>query len=302
MVRSALGRSGLSPEESRRISPLQHTLLMPEDLSIETAEGEDPYLAWSRVNECPLSPNDTVQCVWDFLNLADSDIVSTERFLRKWGLPYIPEAETYAEDWEDWLTAARDARSAILMIAATEAEELVDDDVLMDLRSWDDFDTGAMEDWVKRREVNSFVEYHQLTIERSKEHWDIERRSGRGLELQRKLISAFVNGAEDIWPWVGQLNFTLAWDDAGRRVNGGAFGVQAIVGSYIVAVLSAPEIDVFICSVCRNPFPYVEAHGVRRPAAGKRRLCGEECRKVARQSDNRASWHRNKSRWRPASA
>jgi len=301
MVRSALERSGLSPDEPRRISPLQHTLLMPEDLSIETDDEEDPYFAWSRVNEYPLSPNDTVQCVWDFLNLADSDMVSMERFLRKWGLPYIPEGETYSEDWEDWLTAAREARSAILLIAATEAEELVDDDVLMDLDSWDDFDTGAMEDWLKKRQVDSFVEFHQLTIEKSREHWDIERRSGRGLELQRKVISAFVNGAEDIWPWVGQLNFTLAWDDAGRRINSGAFGVQAIVGSYIVAVLSAPEIDVFSCSVCGNPFPYVEAGGVRRPATGKRRLCGAECRKMARQIDNRASWHRNKSRWRRVS-
>jgi hypothetical protein len=300
-VRGSLERSGLSPMESDSNSWLRHRLLIPEGLSTETNEEGFLYFSWDRVEYRLLPEADVTSCVWQYLDLNDADFDRMARYLSTWGLPYIPEGETYMEDWETWVGEAQEARSAIQLIAATELGELANDDVLLELRHWDGFDDNVIENSIRKGDRYDYPKILELQEQEHRRHWLQEREAGRGLDLQRRVISNFVNGIpdNDVWPWIEHLLFSADWDETGRHAIGGAYGIKAIVGWCIVRTLSMPEIQVYTCSICNAPFAPSDDSQTRRPSSGRSRFCSEPCRIAGRRLSNRSSWHRNKSKWRP---
>jgi hypothetical protein len=146
-----------------------------------------------------------------------------------------------------------------------------------------------------------------LEFKRQQDYFETERRAGRGVALQRELIVNLLgeivmppsDRSSDEGPSVPLL-FGYSWDDRGRRVEARASGVREVVASHLLSIFAAAQPDIFVCSVCGTPFSTESAQAQRRPRAGVKRLCSEACRLVAKRESNRASWNKNKDRWRPS--
>lgn len=300
-----------------------HVLLMPVgmqlgDFQIGVWARDGEMLRWDRIETRTERAEATAQCLWDFIKLADGELGDFVGFVSKWGLLDLgKDLEEFEGRWgmrevfefgrsldsrvadqagsshfETWRRLARQARAALRIIAATEAGELVSEDVLEILDYWDDTQRTL---WASVRRL---------------EAWRVERRAGRGLALQRRFIVNFFNGfvgklgptEEQEYglhrPWTFPLEPVVSWDDEGRRLESVAYGVRQVVGAHLLSIFSTPGVDVFICSVCGNPYPFEPSEGQRRPQRGRRRFCSEACMTTARRANNRASWHRNKAGWR----
>jgi hypothetical protein len=301
--REILERVGLDPMHSSGLPVSRHTMYVPIGLALDRDEYGDEFIRWDAVEMKEFEPGFTVQCLWDFVALRDPTTREVQHFVEKWGLVDLPETEHDAGELEfpEFISAAAEARGALLLIAATEAGELVSEPVLDALYHWDEFPVNAFEELERRGEPMSSPLYHDILLEKKREHWRAERSAGRGLDLQRRLLTNFINGWVSQGPGHGPraepLELLVTWDASGRHVDWVAYGVRAIVGSHLLSMLSAPQIDVFTCSICGSPFPFDPLQRQRRPAAGRRQLCSSACKEAARRADNRASWHKNKSKW-----
>lgn len=85
----------------------------------------------------------------------------------------------------------------------------------------------------------------------------------------------------------------LVWNDGDLRVHFVADGLRAVVAAHVLSkaiTSNLPHVGPIPrrCAVCD-----VELDGTQ---SGK--FCGNACRRVARLRSNRASWHRNKAKWR----
>jgi hypothetical protein len=305
--RQVLERAGLDPVHSSGSLVSRHTLWMPKGLVITRHEDGDDVIAWNAVEAKAIEPDTAARCIWDLVALRDPALSDVRSFIEKWGLLDFPEGG-HGEDQVDaaeLIIAAEESRSALLLIAKTEASELVGEPVLDALYRWDEFPVNAFAELKRRGESYSSPLYHEVILEGKREHWRVERSAGRGLVLQRRLLMNFFNGFSSeehgritgTAPWVESLESIVTWDERGRRVDWEAYGVRGIVGAHMLSVLVAPQLDVFICSVCGNPFPFDPLDRKRRPKTGRRQTCSTACKEEARRADNRASWHKNKSKW-----
>jgi hypothetical protein len=253
----------------------------------------------------PLDPRDTLSCFWEFLDLAGvSDEAFPEavvRFVKKWGLLDFGEDAEYMEidkeascallNWRDEVT---EAHKLVLAMVATAGGELVAEGVLRDIRGLDESlqeSTLDMKTWISLYRTFSLVAWRQAQEDDWRARIQAERRTGRGLELQRMLVT------NRLAEWVNIADFIPVWDEDERRVETVSRGVHHIVGAHLLGLFVSSPLDVFLCSVCGRPYPLDVSTTQRRPRTGSRRFCSDECRAQAKRADNLASWHRNSARW-----
>ncbi len=190
----------------------------------------------------------------------------------------------------------------------TEQEELVPEGLLWELRGGDRREYYSWKAEMAARPIPP-SEVFNVELARQRDYFDAERRAGRGVALQRELIVNLLgeiamppeHRSSDAYAAVPLL-FGFSWDDRGRRIEARATGVREIVASHLLSIFGSSQPDVFICSVCGTPFSTASAQTRRRPRAGVKRLCSDACRLAAKQESNRASWNKNKDRWRPPTA
>lgn len=302
-IRDQLELAGLDVNNTERLPGARHVLLMPVGLQLTDSEDpdwEEGGLRWDRIELRDQKPTSTIRCMWDFIELVDGSAEDFIGFVGKWGLfDFGEDADHLSEDQEGWSgfvwwrAAALEARSALITMVASEAGELISEEILEILHYWDDFQPDIWDGYDFRKHGKlSPDRILAMLIDKKRERWQVERRAGRGLALQRRFIVNFFNG-----PWMMPLELAVSWDDEGRRVETVAHGARQVAGAHLLSIFNSPEVDVFICSVCGKPYPLEPLEGHRRPRRGRRRFCSEACKLTARRSDNLASWHRNKAKW-----
>jgi len=94
--------------------------------------------------------------------------------------------------------------------------------------------------------------------------WRKECEEGRGLVLQRELV------VRELAP--PRIDREFFWDEKGKRAHDLAEGVHQIVGAHLGRMFLAPQLDIYVCSMCGRPFPFDDQPGVRRPKRGARRF------------------------------
>jgi hypothetical protein len=265
----------------------------------------DHAISWEgwTVEEVPTP--DTRDCLWELLNLPQSDSLEVMSFVSRWGLLEEPTAsEDEGPFWlrlEEFDSVAESAREFLLLLATTEAQELLPKETL-DAFAYLDYeaDTQAVRDLIRDEQLPAlgFSGFQELSARLLSEarwsRWNAIREQGRGLELQQTLA------ARALEEMLGTSPARYVWDQAGRRLERIAIGVKEIAWSHLAGLFTSPAVDVFICGMCGNPYPYDSASSERRPRSGVRTFCSEECRKEAKLESNRLSWQKNKNKWRPA--
>jgi hypothetical protein len=316
---------------------VRHRLLLPEDVrfvrEVNAAEreaarrylppvwddaGEPDSVVWRSVLARDVDPEETLQCLWEFVRLPEDAGHRIPKFVQTWGLlEWGPGSELATREKEqsfsDWIEAAEEAERLLKAFVMTEQGALVPESLLWDLREGDRREYYSYDKEYEARPVSP-EEVHVLTLTRQRDYFETERRAGRGVALQRELIVNLLgeivmppdarHSADDRASEGEQtvpLLFGYSWDDRGRRVEARASGVREIVASHLLSIFGSSQPDVFICSVCGTPFSTESAQTQRRPRAGVKRLCSEACRLEAKRESNRASWNKNKDRWRPSS-
>ncbi len=281
------------------------------------AAGEPDHLVWRSVLARDVDPDETLHCLWEYVRLPENPTERIPKFVQTWGLlewgPGSELAESEKEQgFAEWIEAAEEAERLLRAFVMTEQGDLVPEDLLWDLREGDRRQYYSYDEEYGVRPISQ-EEIQILRVSRQRDYFDTERRAGRGLALQRALIVNLLG--EIVMPpenrsWGDErtvqgepavpLLFGYTWDDRGRRVEARASGVREIVASHLLSIFASSQPDVFICSVCGRPFSTESAQTLRRPRAGVRRLCSEACRIAAKRESNRASWNKNKDRWRPS--
>ena len=316
-LRAKLELVGLTMLDDTQTKRSVHILLMPAGLRLASpdedsssdarwTEGESD-LVWDRIDLMPQDPRDTLSCFWEFLDLAGvSDEAFPEavvRFVKKWGLLDFGEDADYMdtehEAWRDlryWHDQVTEARSIVLAMVATAGGELVEEGVLRDICGLGESlqeSTLDIKTWL--RPDRSYVAMWPAWRQAQEDDWrariQAERRAGRGLELQRLVVT------NRLAEWVNVADFIPVWDEVERRVETVSRGVHDIWGGHLLGLFASSPLDVFLCSVCGRPYPLDDSTTQRRPRTGSRRFCSDECRAQAKRTANLASWHRNKARW-----
>lgn len=295
-----------------------HVLLLPVrpqlfggyDDDWETRVPGDDLIGWERIERCHLSPAETRRCLWDLIDLGGnfrSDRVMS--FVSKWGLINLGDdpdpRDKYAagvSDVDEWKYAARTASNLLQLIYDTESESLISDSAIEDFvrneryTCLKEFSIDTYQRWDVRIEADPDAPMQESIaadrgVTEAIEYWRSARRTGQGLELQRRLVSAM------LLAWMPSPVLNPVWDDRGRRNEAMALGVYEIAGSRLYSIFRSQRIDVFTCSICDQPFEFDESEGKRRPGRGRRRYCSDVCRAEGKRRDNLTSWHRNKLKW-----
>ena len=294
---------GIDIANSEQPRHAHHVLLRPVGLelrgmAVDIAVSDSDWTAgnelirWERIELEEVSPDATERCIWDFLSLSRLSPEGVLEFADKWGLfdfgydaAYMSLDKSAWADVADWQSEADHVTNILRAIVTTEAGDLVSESELFGLRDGED-----------RPEVppdvllQGFEAWSDKVSELLLRRWRTARKAGEGLALQRRLLANLVA------QWVNPLDIVPHWDARGRRLQRTARGVKEIVGAQLALLFTAPELDVFTCSVCGDPFPLGE--GSRRPRRGASRFCSPKCRQAAKRADNLASWHRNKPKHR----
>lgn len=279
-------------------------LLMPIGLRTVGTDEEghlvsgDDLLAWDRIELREVKGPDSPRCLWDFINLTGAPAEALLRFVQTWGLLDFGDDAAYMLDIEkegwselsEWRRLANEIRAMLFCIVKTGEGELVGEDILETLREGDPYDPGPPPPRLLKRGI-SLHTFSAWGRDRKKEHWQAERRAGRGLDLQRTIAMNLLLG------WINPLDIVPTWDESGLHVVTEARGAKEIIGTELLAIFTTPQFDVFICSICQRPYPLSIAEGSRRPRLGTRRLCSESCRRAAKRIDDLKSWHSNKHKW-----
>jgi len=295
-----------------------HVLLVPVgpqlfggyDVDWLTRVQGDDFIGWERIELSHHSPAETRRCLWDLIDLGDnfrSDGVMS--FVSKWGLLDFGEdsgsGDKYAggdSDLDEWQYAARTASNLLQLMVATESRSLIADRAIEDF-VWNEryaclkeFGIDTYQRWDVRIEADPAAPMQDSIaadrgVTEAMEYWRSARRTGQGLDLQRRLVSTM------LLHWMPSPAWNPIWDDRGRRNETAAYGVYRIVGSHLYSIFGSPQIDVYTCSICNRLFEFDAGERQRRPGSGRRRYCSDACRAKGRRRNNLASWHRNKDRW-----
>ena len=197
----------------------------------------------------------------------------------------------------DWERASGRASDILDEIAATQEEQLLPIEYFGDF--WPKRERPSLVEEALRRGIP----LHEMQDRRRKEHDEWLRgefRAGRGLEVQRQFVATSLldflsRGRPNDEDEAEGTPVAPVWDSKGRRVEARARGVREIVATQLLAVFAAPELGLFLCSMCGRAFAVDPEE--RRPRRGVRRFCSDDCRREAKLESNRASWHKNKQKW-----
>ena len=262
----------------------------------------------------PASP-DAAACLWEFLSHRSSTAEQILAFVRRWGTPeWGDDADTGgAGPGSLRLGDLRYDMIAVELLlqtlVATENDKLVDLDSLQGL--WEaagGYADYSSDEYQEYQAAVSALRAPLLAGVIDSEAWDDalrlagsrtwhryreqERRRGAGIEYQRHLVTWF------LLSWSNAAYDQPTWDAGRRVVTAEVIGFKDLLGAQLRGIFSAPVIDVYVCSICGRPFLFEDRDSTRRPRRGSRRFCGPDCQEVARRASNRASWQRNKDRWR----
>lgn len=222
---------------------------------------------------------------WGVMISIEDDVV---RVMERGGLFWLDE----------WLETAQQLYDVLAAVAATEAGELIAEDVLWRIGGTRlSHNDRRAEHAIRHQYIEprlgrgaSLSDLFRKADTEVLNYWRGMRAQGRGLQLQRDAIVDALNSfPHPRW-------FQAAWDDSGRRVILESIGWDEIAAAHLMELFASTEPDVYLCSTCGKPFPLPA--GRRRPREGAARFCSEACRHDARRAANRASWHRHKYRWR----
>ncbi len=248
--------------------------------------------AWDSWRQGDVEREAAHACLWDFIQAVDATPETAMAFIQKWGVfqavvPNRAGTMTLA----DFVREAEAVRNFLLTLVATEHGELVQGQTL---ESFADSDR----DMIRELEIRPGVQLvggpgRPAADENRRRRWRGIRTQGKGLELQRRLLCDFLDDK-----YAPAQGWTM-WDERGRWNFRVESGVKNIVWSHLYSIFMAPELDIYICSICSQPFEFDEANALRRPRSGTRAFCSDRCRGEARRQSNRQSWARNSERWRP---
>lgn len=291
--------------------------LLPDDLRFGPPNEEEPefgesdsWLHWSGAEPTPIA-GELERCLWDYVRLAEAPPAHFLEFARDWGMPHAgdrgrPDRPEKSDSMSlrSWREAARALAGTLLVLVDTENRTLSSLDVLWDMHAPFGYEhepeDGEIWYMERPRPWSESVAFFDLPPERQtalrKDHWyrerQREREGGSGLVYQREALLHAVR------MWGYSTSWSIAWNETGRVAQASAQGASALAGAHLRAIFTAPTLDVYLCSVCSRPFPFLEGVGTRRPRRGSQRFCSDDCQREARRLSNRASWHRNKNRWR----
>ncbi len=259
----------------------EHLLILPKGLRLSAVPiGEvvlpwanpskvpygEMYLCWDGFDEEHVPVQTTKACLWELSKMDAAEPQEFLKFVQKWGLlDRLGDMERQRCTPVSALRMhAQFVRSFLNLLVTTDAGEACPAEILEPL----------------------------ILEELLPGSWSKDRRRRHPLEFQELVSARFL-------PEMYSPSFGLViWDDEGRRVYRREAGVVDIAWSHIYALFLAPKLDVYTCGVCGAPFEYQEESSSRRPRAGVRPLCSDECRREAKKESNRGSWARNKDRWR----
>jgi len=258
-----------------------------------------------------VKPAETGGVLWDLVALSDGRIDVLD-LVRRWGLVWDDADE---DGWAYWglglfYDEANLIKAFLETLAETDKEQLVDAEVLEVLKGgWSHFLTSYfLGDFATVRRLAKVLvpglaepRLHESGYGWAEEVWDAlrneafneTRRNGRGLELQRELITEVLR--KELW----RQPIYPTWDENGRQAQREATGIRQIAWSHIFALFAAETLDVYRCSVCGKPYPFNDHASARRPMRGKGSYCSDDCRREAKKASNRRSWQRHGKDWRP---
>ena len=246
--------------------------------------------------------------LWEFVSMAGAQATDWLSFVQRWGLLGAEDEEDLGPEEPDWRSldefdeASESIVAFLVLLVATNEGELLPEEVLEGFAGVDDIlDVEERQDRLKAHgellaDQSSTSAQDQTSAIRNEvrtNRWRRMRRNGRGLDLQRDLITRILNQILESRP------ASYFWDGEGRRLERMAVGVIEIAWSQLASRFTSTSVDIYGCSVCGRPFPFDPESSERRPRSGARALCGDECRQQAKRESNRQSWQKNKSKWRP---
>lgn len=293
-----------------------HLIYLPREVGIELDEemhelsrrgAQWHYVRPLDVSETWLSPIDTSGCLWDAITTmkallpsygTDTDYTIQQTwgkeherawiedhlvpFMRRWG---IDDHEEYPHLWLlDWLEHATFFDDALTTLVATEEGRLVEPALLWKVGEQVRYPLNILVP-----EIDATVPHHVRETCTVEEQWTWARDNSAGQSLQRAVITGALNRRQPV------LAVVAEWNEAGRRTSLVAMGWRGIASAQLLTLFAASE-TLYICSQCGKPFQVDESE--RKPREGFGRYCSTECKRLAKLASNRASWHRNKDKWK----
>jgi hypothetical protein len=334
-IREQLEGAGFELVTSQKAEQVTHLVLRPRNLRFArdaASEEEWPeyhwaedglltHVIWDGLDLEEMSPNETEACLWDLLYLTGPTIPApipeefhgfrrdwledVFTFISRWGLldygEYVERDQPSdgVRALSEWIFAAEEVSILLELMSLTEQGIVAPPERFLDMVRWLDLNVHPIYPTQIDRGLPTWDSilvspgWHESLIESVK--------AGNGLRLQREAVARMLVGigaapeyrrVQDEVPSFAQ---TYIWDENGRRSLVRARGVREIVATQARALFTSPELNLYVCAVCQSPFRLDD--GQRRPRRGVKALCSQECRQLAKQESNRASWHRNKQRW-----
>lgn len=308
-VKASLEVAGLNPDVFD--DSVRHVLFLPvkprlvsldidfERQRVSFTEGAED-ITWDELRAAPISAQRSLDLLWGLIRLVEASPDDVLAFAEQWGVlerPPPPD-RTYLPDnffrVDNLIGLARKCNSLLLLLSKTANGTLAEPSLLNEFLE-DEERADLAKISIPYGRTSSAEERSAYDRQARRRRWQEEIAAGRGLALQRRLLALKLGFDEP-------GHSILVWDDKGRRLERRAEGVREIALTQIRAILSAPEEDVYICSICKWPYLYNPEVSQRRPRSGKQSFCGEECRAAAKREARRESWHRNQAKWRPSSS
>ena len=322
-LRLQLENLGVEMASLNEIDDSSHYLLMPRNVRLnlekwgdgEWTQKEGVTMEWDSLARVPMAPRDSVQCLWDLVDL--SQVHPSQfpprllAFVAIWGIinfdAIYMELDRPSSSDVHWSWCLSQILQATLVgLVSTEEKDLVDDETILRIAGWEFNEKTKIEHefvssvdqvlvtvLLPNGRVVSRDEWESIERETHLNAWHRERELGRGNTFQRMIVAGGVNYL------ISEGSMIPIWDDNGRRIEMAAEGVEQIVGSHMRTIFGSLQLDVYRCSICGRPFPFTETHSHRRPRRGTRRFCSPDCKADGKRQANLNSWHRNKDRWLP---
>jgi hypothetical protein len=303
--------AGLDLEPS--LSKAHYVVFLPKQARLRDGQGSGPYdgdwrwtegdeyIVWQGTEPVALRRAEARQMLFGLAELAGAQASEVLEFVRNWGLISAPSTTDAVDQaaylkafWacpvSAWSSLAEDCSLILHLFADTASNREAAEDLLEPL--FDQFLSDPPDEYVK--ELPSGVHMKKTEwFQNVEQVWADEKRFNR-LALQKRLLAGKVN---DFLSGFERRQFV--WENTERRFEHSAMGVWEIVQAELADLLVAPEVGVYICSMCDRVYEMELSGDGRRPRAGVRNFCSDECRAKAKRESNRQSWHRHSETWRP---
>jgi len=295
--------AGLDPYTAA--PPVRFSRVVPVDLELYPKSTPDDLgraegFQWSRLRILPVDQASARRCLFALARIPRGDKAAVMRFVKEWGAlraqAFFNEAQEEffangaATFWEYFETAAQ-VGALLSVMAATEAGEAAPL-ASLEVLGW--FHLPFLRDVRDEPEGLQALKDHRSAVLRSVLGVGDNEPSVAALQLQRDVVTSAL-------PHVaGYAETRPVWDSSGRRMVRDAIGAGELMGAQLQAIFTAPLFQMAVCSVCGQVFDTSDRD--RSPRSNVRRFCSDGCRSTGRRATLRASWHRNKGKYRKGGA